>query len=169
MKSLKFIYDILSWGVFFVIILIAVFTIASNTSLLGGYRSYLVQSGSMEPTIMTGDIVIVHDNGRYFDKDVITFLEKESRRVVTHRIVKSIEENGTTVFETKGDANRSLDQDTVPLEDVIGRVIFTVPKLGYLVAFAKSPFGLVIFIIIPSILLISQEVLGIIKKPKRGE
>ena len=129
----------------------------------------IVQSGSMEPTIMTGDIVIVHDSGRYFDKDVITFLEKESRRVVTHRISKTTQENGTTMFETKGDANRSLDQDLVPLEDVIGRVIFTVPKLGYLVAFAKSPLGLVIFIIVPAILLISNEVMGIVKAPKKGE
>ena len=166
MKPLGFLYDIISWGFFFIVILLAFFTITSNTSIVGGYKSFLVLSGSMEPTINTGDIVIVHNDSNYYIKDVITFIEKDGR-IVTHRIVKAQEAQGSRSFETKGDANRSGDEAAVDIKNVLGRVIFVVPKLGFLVGFAKTLPGFLLFIIFPGLLLISNELLGFIKKSPR--
>jgi len=166
MKPLGFLYDIISWGFFFIVILLAFFTITSNTSIVGGYKSFLVLSGSMEPTINTGDIVIVHNDSNYYVKDVITFIEKDGR-IVTHRIVKAQEQQDTRSFETKGDANRSGDEAAVDIKNVLGRVIFVVPKLGFLVGFAKTLPGFLLFIIFPGLLLISNELLGFIKKSPR--
>src|SRR3989344_7216938 len=166
MKPLGFLYDIISWGFFFIVILLAFFTITSNTSIVGGYKSFLVLSGSMEPTINTGDIVIVHSNSNYYIKDVVTFREKDGR-IVTHRIVKVQDATDSTLFETKGDANRSGDEAAVAIRKVFGRVVFVVPKIGFLVGFAKSLPGFLLFIVFPGVFLVSGELIRFINKPQR--
>jgi len=166
MKSFGFISDILSWVLFFTIAFLGIFTIASNTSIMGGYKSFLVLSGSMEPTINTGDIVIVHSNSNYYIKDVVTFREKDGR-IVTHRIVKVQDATDSTLFETKGDANRSGDEAAVDIRNVLGRVVFVVPKIGFLVGFAKSLPGFLLFIVFPGVFLVSGELIRFINKPQR--
>lgn len=116
------------------------------------YGSYLVQSGSMEPAIMTGDIIIVACRPAYGLRDVITFRGSDGR-IITHRIVEK--KDGT--FATKGDANRVEDSAVVPAGAVIGKVILVIPKLGYLAGFAKTLPGFILLIVIPSLLLIGQQ------------
>ena len=138
MKSfLKLIYNISSWIFLGIVLLLAVFTIASNTSLLGGYKSFMVLSGSMEPAILIGDIIITHRQDQYIKNDTVTFYGEENR-VVTHRIVSASQEKNQTKFITKGDANRSEDDASIFQEAIIGKVIFIIPKLGYLVNFSRS-------------------------------
>lgn len=155
----KIIFDIFSWFFLGTIILVALFTIGSNSNILKGYHSFLVQSGSMEPTIMTGDIVIVHQQNQYLKNDVIAFYGAENR-IITHRIISS-EKDYQAIFATKGDANRSVDSDTTTIDKIIGKVIFVVPKLGYFVAFAKSLPGLILLIIVPAAALILDELIKI--------
>jgi signal peptidase len=152
----KSIFDIGSWLFLAAFALIVVFTLASNTNLLGGYKSYLVQSGSMEPTIMTGDIVVVHSQPQYFINDSVTFFGSDGR-IVTHRIIGSSKEGEKIIFATKGDANRSVDSDVATPDKIIGKVIFIIPKLGYFVAFSKSLPGLIILIFVPAFFLILDE------------
>jgi len=154
----KIIFDLGSWIFLFAFALVVLFTIASNTNLLAGYKSYLVQSGSMEPSIMIGDIVLIHQQPQYLINDVITFVGSDER-IVTHRIISRSEKNDSLFFVTKGDANRSEDNDTITPDRVIGKVILVVPKLGYLVAFCKSLPGLIILIFIPAAALIIDELL----------
>lgn len=116
-------------------------------------QPYLVQSGSMEPTIMTGDIIFVNPQPKYFKNDVVTFLDNQER-TVTHRII----EIDGDVIQTKGDANQSKDTDTIKNDQVVGKVVFTLPKAGYLVAFAKTPVGFTLFIVLPTVLLLFSEV-----------
>ena len=113
----------------------------------------------MENTIMTGDIILIKSMQQYNKYDVITFKEGGDR-IVTHRIIQVNEgEAAKSDFITKGDANRSIDNDTVRQEQILGKVMFVVPKVGFLVAFAKSPFGLIILILIPSALLIIDRLI----------
>jgi signal peptidase I len=132
---------------------VAVTTVASNSNIFGGYRSFLVQSGSMEPTILIGDIVVAQEQPSYSQNETITFKD-ESGRVVTHRIIKVVNKKQ---FKTKGDANRSEDEALVNKENIIGKVVFTVPKLGYLVGFSKTPLGLIILVLVPALGLIIDE------------
>jgi len=152
----KIIFDLSSWFFLIAFAAIVIFTLGSNSNLFGGYKSFLVQSGSMEPTIMTGDIILVHSQPQYFINDTITFFCSDNR-IVTHRIIKSSNEGEETVFNTKGDANRSVDSDIATLDKIIGKVILVIPKLGYFVAFAKSLPGLIILIFIPTFFLILDE------------
>ncbi|MFA5750230.1 MAG: signal peptidase I [Candidatus Shapirobacteria bacterium] len=160
-KIIKIFLEIFSWiFIGFFIILISL-TIISNTNFIGGYRSFLVQSGSMEPSIMTGDIIIINKQKQYFKNDVITF-QNEKNGIVTHRIL-NIEKNK---FITKGDANRTSDPEEITQDIILGKVIITIPKLGYLVAFTKTLPGLILLIIIPVIILISDEFLKMFKTIK---
>lgn len=131
--------------------------------MLGGYKSFLIQSGSMEPSIMTGDIIIIHQAGQYEKNDVITFQNEESR-IITHRIIEINNKSEGMSFVTKGDANRSEDEGVVSASHILGKVIYVIPKLGFLVAFSKSLPGLIILIAIPALALIIGEVIKIAQK-----
>lgn len=134
-------------------------TYLSNQNVgLFNMRSFLVLSGSMEPTIMTGDIIIVSSQPEYFTRDVVTFRNVDER-IVTHRLMKKIVEKDTVRFETKGDANRSEDEDLIQSDNILGKVVLVIPKLGYLVEFSKTIPGFVIFIAIPAFLLLVGEIL----------
>jgi len=157
-SPIKFVFELISWLFIGAIALLVVFTIGSNTNILGGYKSFMVLSGSMEPTINIGDIVIAHRQINYFKNDTITFYGPENR-VVTHRITAIEETNGNTTILTKGDANRSIDSDTIVPNKIIGKVIFIVPKLGFVVSFSRTIPGLILLIIVPAIALIANELL----------
>lgn len=165
MKLIKFILTIFKWAVLVGITVLAVYIFSSNFSILGGYRSYLVQSGSMEPAIMTGDVIVIQSKGTYFINDVVTF-QSSANRLVTHRIVAVEKDGHQNKYSTKGDANRSGDEDIISDSQIIGKVYFVIPRLGYLVAFIKSPRGLVLLLIIPALVLILDELLKIKKNVK---
>lgn len=152
--------EIISWGLLIGFALLMGLTAMSNFSLLGKYRSFLVQSGSMEPSIMTGDIIITKTFDQYKNNDVITFEDDQQRRV-THRIIDNQDNNQII---TKGDANRSQDNKNINKNQIIGKVILVIPKLGYIVSFSKSLLGFLIFIIVPGILIIIDESVKIKKE-----
>ena len=57
-----------------------------------------------------------------------------------HRVVDSYIEEDRSVFITKGDANQYPDTDPVLESHVIGKSIFTIPKLGWVQIFVKNMF-----------------------------
>ncbi len=139
-----------------VLALMGLYIVSSNFDIFGGYKSFLVQSGSMEPAIMTGDIIVIRNQESYLINDVVTFRDDDNR-VVTHRLIENKEEDGKAVFATKGDANRSQDFGTIGQNQIMGKVVLVVPKLGYLVAFSKSLPGLIILVMIPAVIFLVDE------------
>lgn len=73
MTIIKLILSLIKWIIIIGIAVLGVYVISSNFNILGNYRPYLVQSGSMEPSIMTGDIVVIQSRNTYVINDVITF------------------------------------------------------------------------------------------------
>lgn len=163
--TLKIIMEVISWGLLIVLAITIGLRATSSYSIFDKYRSFLVQSGSMEPSIMTGDIIIIEKLDRYQKNDVITFENQQQRRV-THRVV-DIQNN--QYLTTKGDANRSRDNEKITIDQVLGKVVLVIPKLGYLVAFSKSLPGLFLLIIIPGILIIISESIKIKKEIYRND
>jgi signal peptidase len=144
--------------VFWVAVIVgSLFVIFSSLDLFG-YRMYVVKSGSMEPKIHTGSVVIDHKANNYNLKDVITFKVQNSKDTVTHRIYKI---NADKSFTVKGDANKTADPDPVQKTNVVGKVLFSIPFLGYFIAFLRTLPGLIIFIIAPAVIIISDEIANI--------
>ena len=123
-----------------------------------GYKPFIVLSGSMEPTIMTGDLVIIQkcNTKELKEGDIIAF--RSGTSVITHRILKSTIENGKTMFITKGDNNNTEDRNPVALSDVEGIYVTRIPKLGNFAMFLQTTVGSILFISIPFILFIITDV-----------
>lgn len=122
----------------------------------GSYKFLVVQSGSMEPTIKRMGIVVVKPADDYLKGEVITVADPLDPKVtVTHRIFDVEEEE--KVFVTKGDANEEPDSEKITQDRILGKVIFSVPWLGYPVAFAKTTEGLILLIVIPAVIIIYDE------------
>ena len=93
-----------------------------------GIKTYAILSGSMEPDIKTGDIVIVKetDESDIEIGDVISF--RRGQTVITHRIIEIVED--TKTYKTKGDNNNVEDSVDVEFGSIEGKVIGRIPFLG---------------------------------------
>lgn len=109
-----------------------------------GYSSAVVLSGSMEPTLSVDDLIIVKkfDDADYKVEDIIVFQSGNSCTV--HRI-KAINEDGT--LTTQGDANNAEDPP-IEYKQIKGKVILSVPNVGKVVDFIKSPIVVIIFVVL---------------------
>lgn len=152
--------NIISWVFLGIFVVALIFTAAGNLNVIGGYKSLLVQSGSMEPTIMTGDVVITARSLNYRINDVVTFNDSEGY-ITTHRLTEIKEDEPEEQYMTKGDANRVQDSEAVAKNQIIGKVVLVVPKFGYFISFVRSPGGMVIFIFFPAILIVVDELIKI--------
>ena len=126
-----------------------------------GYSPLIVLSDSMEPTIYSGDLIIVKtiDPREVEVGDVISF--KEDEAVITHRIV-AIETtpSGQLQFTTKGDVNSTEDIKKVSQEDLVGEYIARIPGVGTVAMFLQTPTGLIIFVAVPLALFIIYDILS---------
>jgi signal peptidase len=143
---------VVNFFLIFFLLLITTFFLFSKLNFPGNYKILLVQSGSMSPAINTGDLVIVKPSSKYKKGDIVTFLSK-GKITTTHRIA-DIQNNQII---TKGDANQVNDQGFIEKEQILGKVFYNLPNFGYLVIFIKSIPGLIIFIIIPTTIIVYQE------------
>ena len=106
-----------------------------------GYSPTAIISGSMQPELKVGDIVVVEDVSQSLvdnlqPGDIIEFTEGKGVPIV-HRIIE-IDEEGN--FITKGDANSKPDTDPVTPQEVRGKVVYTIPKLGWVAIGIKEMF-----------------------------
>lgn len=104
---------------------------------LFGWSWAVVMSGSMEPTIRVGDLVVFRERGSYEAGDVITFEDDSVSRAVTHRIVEKLPSG----YRTRGDGNNAADTKLVAPEKVIGKVVCTIPRIGRFIGFLRTPLG----------------------------
>lgn len=111
---------------------------------LGVFSIYpsVIVTGSMEPVIMPGDIILVRRitdiegiNSLQVD-DIIQF--KRDDILISHRIVEINNNYDVIEFTTKGDNNPSRDYQKVKTEDIKGIVDKVVPKLGIPTLFLRS-------------------------------
>lgn len=153
---MKFLSDLISSiasAIFVVFVLgIVTFAVFSQDIKAVNFRFFLVQSGSMEPVISTGDIILINALSTYQKNDIVTFMESNGR-IVTHRII----DKSGDLFITKGDANRIEDNAKTKPQNILGKLVFTFPKIGYLVDFSKSDKGFLFFIVFPGIVLIISQ------------
>ena len=150
------------------IVAVALLLIVSVFPIPGNYKVMTVLSGSMEPTIKMGSVVVVKPAKDYKVGDIITFGPySKTKPSTTHRIYEIKNVNGKKVYITKGDANNAPDNREVRKEDILGKVIFSIPYFGYLASFAQKPYGFATLIIIPAILIVADQIKVIVKEIKK--
>lgn len=150
-------WNILTYIIYAIVIIFAFLAISAKLSL-GGIRMLVVKSGSMEPIIKTGALVIDKSESEYKVGDIVTFKDRENpNETITHRLVAKETQNNIALFTTQGDANGTPDSTKVTQDRILGKVVFNIPYLGYIVAFARTMPGLIILVIIPATIIIYDE------------
>ena len=97
---------------------------------LFGYSFFKVTTGSMEPTIPVGSLILTRDVSidTVEMNDIVSFFSKEAYmngRIITHRVIaKEISGTGQVLLTTRGDANSSTDIHSVDTENLIGKVVW---------------------------------------------
>ncbi len=123
-------------------------------------KAYAILSGSMEPKLPLGSVVAVRPALQYSVGDIITFFPAPNNKIpVTHRVTKvyGTSTQNNLLYETKGDKNNAVDTGSIKQGQIIGKVFFYVPYIGYAVQAAKTKKGFIFLIIVPSTIIIYEE------------
>ncbi len=114
---------------------IFVMVVVGYVALMSGlfkYHFLAIGSGSMEPNIARGDMVLVEKSDQYGEMDVGEVLVYRYDNVImVHRISDVNEQNGKRTFITKGDANNAEDKWVVEQDDIIGTAKGKIAMFGY--------------------------------------
>lgn len=154
-KTIKKILNVISTILVAIVVVLALLLVGARFI---GLNVYTVLSGSMEPTYHVGSLIYVKDvdTDELKAGDVITYMLDEDT-IVTHRIADVIpDETDPSIirFQTKRDANDSVDGSLVHYKNVIGTPVFSIPKLGYLANYIQKPPGRYIAISAGAIILL---------------
>jgi signal peptidase len=143
------------------LIMVGVLIAVSLLPFKNNYRILAVMSGSMEPTIGTGALIIIKPVQEYKDQDIITFRTPNSNKkndYTTHRIVKTETSNGNKTYVTKGDANKTDDTERVTQSEIVGKEFFSIALLGYVLGYIKTLPGLLIIVVVPAVIIVYEEI-----------
>ena len=132
---------------------------------------YVVASGSMIPELEVYDVLIVQGHEPFDNieiSDIIVFNRPSDHdRVIVHRVVSVIDYEPKTL-RTKGDANpASIPGTDFPIteEEYIGKVVYTLPQVGYVTQLLKPPVNYVIIALVIGVMIVKQMA----KKKKQKE
>lgn len=173
-KIIKKVMEIIAIILIYNIILIAISS-ENKISLINilGYKSFIIKTNSMEPTIDINDVIITKkvEEQEIKVQDIITFIK--DNEVITHRITKIEDEENIKKYTTKGDNNNVEDSFKITYDNIEGKHILTIPNLGVIVKVLENQ---IIFLIILLIILIclffkiqNQEKKEIRREKKKSE
>ena len=132
--------------------------------LVVGDNPHTDLSGSMEPTISPGDVVINEEIEPWEAKvgDIVTFHDpQDPAKLLTHRVVSTKDTGSHIWFVTQGDANNTQEHWRVAATGQIGRLLYTVPWVGHLAVLARSKLGWALLIGLPLLLIMIEELVRI--------
>ena len=103
-----------------------------------GFEPTVIYSGSMQPVMDVGDIIIITETPieDIEEGDIIQF--RTTNANIIHRVYDIYSEGGSTLFVTKGDANDHPDSEPIFPEQITGKAVFTIPKIGWVSIYVKS-------------------------------
>ena len=141
--------------------------------LVVGDHPHTDLTGSMEPAISPGDVVIDEQIAPWEAKvgDIVTFRDpQDESKLLTHRVVKTKDTGSHIKFVTQGDANNTQEHWQVSATGEIARVVYTVPWVGHLAVFARTKIGWGLLIGVPLLLILIEELVRIWRpRPRPGE
>lgn len=162
-KSLKVIKAVLNSLMTIIILLGVLFVFLC----IIGIHPYIARSGSMEKDIKTGSLVFINKRVDYDDikvGDIIAFTLISGEKA-THRVINVTDEG----LETKGDANNISDGISTTRENYDGKVIFSIPYLGYVAGVSQTMRGRLILGTLILVLFLAGIFVGEPSKEKRKQ
>jgi len=130
-------------------------TVAFQATLGSSVHLAAIPTGSMRPALDPGTLVIVQSTSgpsQIHVGDIVEYSASFISGNVVHRVIAEKAAQGGALFTTKGDNNTSPDPLPVPYNKVIGKVVFSVPYLGFLVLSPPLDVALIVFLFMASVL-----------------
>ena len=156
-----------------VTLIVKSYTNKDEVPKIGGFCPLIVLTGSMEPEISSGDLIIVKqvDGADVKENDVIAFFDPDGngQSILTHRVVGITEKDGQTAFYTKGDANNTDDRLTVTADKLVGSYKFRIRGMGNVAMFMQTTTGLIVCVVLPLILLVGYDIIRRRRFEKRNQ
>lgn len=140
------------------IVLIAKSIITPNkTPSFFGIKTYVIVSGSMQPELNIGDMVVVKEvnDSELMIGDIISY--RNGQNVVTHRIYKIYYTDGQKNYITKGDYNNVEDSVILTINSIEGKVINKLSGIGNITLFLQSKYSIIIITLIFFLYLLSRK------------
>jgi len=122
----------------------------SNIQFLG-MKPFIVMTGSMEPNLKIGDMVIIKKISSQNEiqvGDIITYSLENGKDTVTHRVINIVKEDGNIFYQTKGDNNNSPDSNLVSFDKILGKKIYQIGEVGEKISYIFSETGIMIICLI---------------------
>ncbi len=146
--------------------------IQGETPSLFGYQIYFIQTGSMEPYLEIGDVIISkkYDGGELSagkDGDIVTYLGKEDTykgKLITHRVI----EIDADEIIAQGDANNTRDP-AITKDDIKSVMVYKTVIIDKFYKITSTVWGFLLVIVIPLIAIMASEVVSIVKEIKEGK
>lgn len=178
MKKLKSILSVIILLVTFVLVITLVFAkINGSTPEIFGYKLLRISSPSMEPKLVTGDIILsrsIDDLSQIKAGDIITYEGQQgdySGKLITHEVISSVQRaDGGYELQTKGTANEYPDPQ-IDGEYVQGVMVCTLPVFSAIYSFFVTPWGLAVILGILAVLFINEAFLlvQLVKENRENE
>lgn len=136
-----------------------------------GMKPFIVLTGSMEPEIKSGDLVVVKEANEKELKinDIIAFRYTKEDVVLIHRIVGIEENEGKILFTTKGDSNETEDKLNIEYKNIEGIYSFRLNGIGTIAMFIKTQPGIAISLLTIVTIFISWQFIKSLKREKETE
>ena len=133
-----------------VAVVVVALLIARVVPAFTGASVFVVGGGSMEPSIHLGSVAVDQPvaASSLAVGDVVSLKVGPQQVVFTHRITRVVTRQDGLWFETKGDANRTVDPSLVPASAVLGRVGAVIPLLGILIQILGTASGLLLLFLL---------------------
>ncbi len=175
---LKKILNILSYVLFGFLLLILVITIITRISgrepQLFGFHINVIVSGSMEPELEIGDVIV----GRSYRRgqelavgDVITYRGEAGTfagKMITHEVIRIEEINGERIITTQGTANNAADAP-IGEDQILSVMVYKTFLIKYIYSIISSTAGFLLLVALPLVIIIVSEVVSIVKQLKEKD
>lgn len=168
MKILQKIISIFLYVVCAIALIISLFSVYQRWSgnqqpMIFGWGAAIVQTGSMEPNVPVGTLIIIHEEESYAVGDVVTYIDYRDWSI-THRVI-SVTGDAGQYITTQGDANNVADP-VFEKTAIVGRMVYMIEGVGSVVEWVQQP------IVIGSIALLLIVCIvwdGVVRQKKRRE
>lgn len=147
----------------------AALALLTRVAPLTGHATLVVAGPSMGRTLPMGSLLFLEPvtPAALAVGDIVSLRNGPARAIFTHRIVRLVQRGDGLWLETKGDANANVDPALLPAADVIGRVMLAIPYIGFVVAVAATPSGLLLIVVPGLLLLLASWILDPRRSPDR--
>lgn len=137
-----------------VIIVVLGYVVLNYVPFISKYDHYVIATGSMDPVIKIGDVVII-DTSTSLDElqegDIIAFyadiFDNGTKEIVVHYLYSITDVDGVRIFNTKPEISDQIDPWDLVDEDIVGSLSFKIAKIGPLLMFAQSTIGRIVLVI----------------------